>query len=52
MSNDELPPARTDAELDNLQRMLDPCSPLDFLWYGLRYDWTELHWHLKCQPTS
>ncbi len=28
-----------DNELDNLQRMLDPMSPLDFLEFELRRDW-------------
>ena len=28
-----------DNELDNLQRMLDPMSPLDFMHLELRYDW-------------
>lgn len=30
-----------DNEMDNLQRMLDPMSPLDFLEFGLRHDWLE-----------
>ena len=28
-----------DNELDNLQHMLDPMNPLDFLHSDLRYDW-------------
>lgn len=24
---------------DNMQRMLDPCNPMDFLMSELRYDW-------------
>lgn len=31
----------TNNELDNLQRMLDPMSPLDFLEFELRRDWLE-----------
>ena len=29
----------TDDVLDNLQRMLDPMNPLDFLHSDLRHDW-------------
>lgn len=42
----------TDAEVENLQRMVDPLSPLDFLWACLRRDWAELPWRLNCDPTS
>lgn len=38
------------SELDNLQRMLDPCSPLDFLWDTLRRDWIKSCFHLGCDP--
>lgn len=34
---------------DNMQRMLDPCNPLDFLFEDLRHDWLVVsirHW--KC----
>lgn len=29
----------TDPDQDNLQRLLDPCNPFDFLQRELRYDW-------------
>lgn len=34
--------------IDNLQRLLDPLSPLDFLQRELRKDWLELHFKLGC----
>lgn len=29
----------TEQEMDNLQRMLDPMNPMDFMHESLRYDW-------------
>jgi hypothetical protein len=37
----------TDDELDNFQRMLDPCNPMDLLHNELRKDWllaAVMHW--------
>lgn len=35
----------TAQEMDNLQRMLDPTSPMDFMHESLRHDW--LHYSVR-----
>jgi hypothetical protein len=38
----------TDAELDNLQHMLDPCNPMNLLLDELRKDWLEASVRFWC----
>lgn len=42
----------TDDEKDTLQRLLDPCNPMDFLWFELRRDYLESCFKLRCDPAA
>ena len=39
-------------EMDNTQRMLDPCNPMDFLHLTLRRDWLASCVKLRCDVAA